>query len=100
LILLEKKAQRTLHAAQRSQPLDTGLALARTFGRGRGELALAQKLETSGTQYPWQHNIRQDNARLAGGSTAASAKVLGVGTGELRLLHTLQALQAQQRKET
>ncbi len=100
LILLEKKAQRTLHAAQRSQPLDTGLALARTFGRGKGELALAQKLQTSAAEYPWQQRIHKDDPLLAGESTAASAKNLGVGTGELRLLHTLQAMQAQQRKET
>lgn len=99
LILLEKKAQRTLPTPLKPQPIDTNITIARTFGRGKGELALAHKLETSDKQYSWEQKIRNNDSLLTGESTAASARSLGVGTGELKLLHTLRSMQAQQRKE-
>ncbi len=98
LILLEKKAQRTLHAPQRALSINTNIAIARTFGRAQGELTLAQKLEASGTQYPWEEKLCADDIVRSGENPAAAAKNLGVGTGELKLLHTLRTMQAQQGK--
>ncbi len=96
VILLEKKAQRTLHAQQRSHPINTSVAMARTLGLGKGELMLAQKLESS-TSFPWEQKMRR-GALSSGEVTPASARELGLGTGELKLAHTLHAMQEQERK--
>ncbi|MER3522591.1 MAG: hypothetical protein C4326_00625 [Ignavibacteria bacterium] len=100
LILREKRAA---HSPRSFAPVDEevsgNVGLARTFQRGKGELALAQKCEAAGKTYPWEKKLREGAALnvIAEGSPLA-AKTLGIGTGEMHLVHSLRALQKQHQR--
>lgn len=97
LILCEKRAghsPRSFASADEETNEDVGIA--RTFRRGKGEMALAQKFEGAGKMYPWEKKLREGAmpGPIADGSSVA-AKKLGIGTGEMHLMHSLRAMQAQ-----
>lgn len=93
LILLEKRVGRTTRPAVVRATVEPHLNLARTFGRGTGELALAQKLATGKEHYPWESRVQEMES--SGLSAEHAAKKFGVGAGELRLAHALRVLREQ-----
>lgn len=97
IILQEKAAQAKLPRASTSND-DAATTLARTFGRGQGELHLARRLEQGSREYLWEKKIQGVNTRRRDSTTRA--KRLGVGRGELELAAMLRAMHEEQmRKE-
>lgn len=98
LILLEKRSSYASKPSAVQVAAEPHLGVARAFGRGRGELALAQKLATGQEQYPWEKRMRDVESSLHENGSVATARKFGVGMGELQLAHALRAFQAQQER--
>lgn len=92
-ILHDKKAA-TMPTSEKNQSESTEdiVEMARTFGRGQGEVRLAQAVEASNRQNAWQRKLQQLEEVAEMSEPIASAKKLGVGRGELDLAKSLRRL--------
>lgn len=94
LILLEKRIEQLSRPAAMRGAVEPHVSLARTFGRGTGEVTLAQKLAGGKERCSWESRVRE--MQTSGEPTEVAARKFGVGTGELRLAHALRVLREQQ----
>jgi hypothetical protein len=97
-IILQEKAARTKPNVIAPSDEDAVTTLARTFGRGQGELQFARTMETRNREYMWEKKLQgMDTQRR---DPITRAKKLGVGRGELALAASLRKIHDEQlRKE-
>jgi hypothetical protein len=97
IILQEKTARAKPGIVSRGNE-DAVTTLARTFGRGQGELHLARRLESGSREYMWEKKLQGVDTQRRDSITRA--KKLGVGRGELELAASLRKMHDDQlRKE-
>ncbi len=93
-IILEEKAAPQKSIASTTEGEDGGVATARLFGRGRGEVALVMKMEQQRGEFSWNNaRIRPEALK---GKPLTAARKLGVGRGEIELARSLQKVREEQ----
>jgi hypothetical protein len=97
-IILQEKAAQAKPSVSATSGGDAVTALARTFGRGQGDVQFARTMETRNREYLWEKKLHGVDTHKR--SSITRAKQLGVGRGELALAASLRKMHDEQlRKE-
>lgn len=94
-IILEEKGAAKKNPLPAFEPDDGNVVTAKSFGRGRGEVALAMKIERQRGTITWE--TPRMHSEVLKGTPRAAARRFGVGTGEIALARSLQKIDHEQR---